>query len=145
MGEGLTFERLCQVAQLDEEEGIQALEEVLRSGWLCEDKQTEASQVEACYFFPGEMVCAVVYQEAGVVRQRLIQRRVVAVLQEHDEHDQDEETCLSQPTPFDRYASAETRETRARHVLTGAASKERSGRVIQRLRLVRDEQGGKLG
>ena len=145
MGEGLTFEHLCQVAQLDEEEGIQALEEVLRSGWLCEDKQTEASQVEACYFFPGEMVCAVVYQEAGIVRQRLIQRRVVAVLQEHDEHDQDEETCLPHPIPIDRYASAETRERREQHVMTGAVSKEMSGIVIQPIRLVRDEQGGKQG
>ena len=127
MGEGLTFERLCQVAQLDEEAGIQALEEVLRSGWLCEDKQVEASQVEAGYIFPGEMVCEVVYQEAGAVRQRLIQRRVVAVLQEEAERDQDEEACLSQPTPIDRYALAETRGTRARHVLTGAVSKEMSG------------------
>jgi len=103
------------------------LEEVLRSGWLCEDKHAEASQVEAGYIFPGEMVCEVVYQEAGAVRQRLIQRRVVAVLQEEAERDQDEEACLSQPTPIDRYALAETRGTRARHVLTGAVSKEMSG------------------
>ena len=127
MGEGLTFERLCQVAQLDEETGLRALEEVLRSGWLCEDKHTEATQVEAGYIFPGEMVCAVVYQEAGTVRQRLLQRRVVAVLQEEDEHDQDEEACLPHPTPIDRYALAETRERRERHVLTGAVSKEMSG------------------
>jgi len=157
MGEGLTFERLCQVAQLDEETGLRALEEVLRSGWLCEDKHTEATQVEAGYIFPGEMVCAVVYQEAGTVRQQLIQRRVVAVLQEEAEHDQDEEACLPHPTPIDRYALAESRERRERHVLTGAVSKEMSGiqmvsqsavgriNVIQRTRLVHDEQGGKQG
>jgi hypothetical protein len=127
MGEGLTFERLCQVAQLDEEAGIQALEEVLRSGWLREDKHAEASQEEACYIFPGEMVCAVVYQEAGTVRQRLIQRRVMAVLQEEAEHDQDEEACLPHPAPIDRYASAETRDRSQRHVLTGSVSKEMSG------------------
>jgi DNA-binding SARP family transcriptional activator len=127
MGEGLTFERLCQVAQLDEETGLRALEEVLRRGWLCEDEHTEATQVEAGYIFPGEMVCEVVYQEAGAVRQRLILRRVVAVLQEEAEHDQDEKACLSQSTSMDRYALAETRGTRARHVLTGAFSKEMSG------------------
>ena len=115
------------MAQLDEETGLRALEEVLRSGWLCEDKHTEATQVEAGYIFPGEMVCAVVYQEAGTVRQRLIQRRVVAVLQEEDEHDQDEEACLPHPTPIDRYALAESRERRERHVLPGAVSKEMSG------------------
>jgi predicted ATPase len=157
MGEGLIFERLCQVAQLDEETGLRALEEVLRSGWLCEDKHTEATQVEAGYIFPGEMVCTVVYQEAGTVRQQLIQRRVVAVLQEEAEHDQDEEACLPHPTPIDRYALAESRERRERHVLTGAVSKEMSGiqmvsqsavgriNVIQRARLVHDEQGGKQG
>jgi len=73
------------------------------------------------------MVCEVVYQEAGAIRQRLIQRRVVAVLQEEAERDQDEEACLSQPISMDKYALAETRGTRARHVLTGAVSKEMSG------------------
>ena len=126
MGEGLTFERLCQVAQLDEETGVQGLEEVLRSGWLCEDKHPEAPQVEADYIFPGEMIRAVVYQEAGAVRQRLIQRRVVAVLQEEAEHDQDEESCFPHPTPIDRHAPAENRERRERHLLTGAISKEMS-------------------
>jgi hypothetical protein len=114
MGEGLTFERLCQVAQLDEETGLQALEEVLRWGWLCEVKHTEASQVEVGYIFPGEMIRAVVYQEAGAVRQRLIQRRVAAVLQAEAEYDQDKEACLPQPIPIDRHAA-------------GAVSKERSG------------------
>ena len=114
MGEGLTFERLCQVAQLDEETGLQALEEVLRWGWLCEVKHTEASQVEVGYIFPGEMIRAVVYQEAGAVRQRLIQRRVAVVLQAEAEYDQDKEACLPQPIPIDRHAA-------------GAISKERSG------------------
>ena len=127
MDEGLTFERLCQVAQLNEETGLQALEEVLRSGWLCEDKHTEASQVESDYIFPGEMIRAVVYQELGAVRQRLIQRRVVAVLQEEANSVQDEEGCFPHRTPIDRHAPAETRERPQRDVLTGAVSKERNG------------------
>jgi hypothetical protein len=127
MGEGLTFERLCQVAQLDEETGVQALDEVLSRGWLCEDKHTEASQVEAGYIFPGEMIRAVVYQEAGAVRQRLIQRRAVAVLQAEAEHDQVEEARLPHPTPLGRHAPAETRARPQRPVLTGAASREMNG------------------
>src|SRR5207342_2172492 len=55
MGEGLTFERLCQVAQLDEETGLQALEEVLRRGWLCEGKRAKEAQVFEEYTFAGEM------------------------------------------------------------------------------------------
>jgi predicted ATPase len=85
MGEGLTFERLCQVAQFDEETGVQALEEVLRRGWLCEDERAQVSQAEGSYLFPGEMIRAVVY-EAGATRQRLVQRRVAAALQEEVEH-----------------------------------------------------------
>ena len=127
MGKGLTFERLSQVAQLDEETGLQALEEVLRRGWLCEDKHTEATQVEAGYIFPGEMIRAVVHQEAGAVRLRLIQRRVVAVLQEEAKHDLDEEARLPRPTPIDRHAARETRERPQQRVLTGAVSKEMSG------------------
>ncbi len=124
MGEGRTFERLCQVVQLDEETGVQALEEVLRCGWLCEDKHTEASQVEVGYIFRGEMIRAVVCQEAGEVRQRLIQRRVVAVLQEEAKHDLDEEARLPRPTPIDRHAARETRERPQQRVLTGAANRE---------------------
>ena len=126
MGEGLTFERLCQVAQLDEETGVQALEEILRRGWLCEDKRAEASQVEGGYIFPGEMIRAVVYQEAGAVRQRLVQRRVAAVLQAEAEYDQGEEARLPHTTPIDGHAAGETRARPQRRVVAGAGSGERS-------------------
>jgi DNA-binding SARP family transcriptional activator len=126
MGEGLTFERLCQVARLDEETGLQALEEVLRRGWLCEDKHTEALQMGVGYIFPGEMIRSVVYQEAGTVRQRLVHHRVVAVLQEEANSGQDEEARLPHPTPIDRHAPAETRARPQRRVLTGVSSKEMS-------------------
>ena len=42
--QGLTFERLIQVAQLDEQEGLRALEELLRNGLLCEGHMAEESQ-----------------------------------------------------------------------------------------------------
>src|SRR6266480_759615 len=44
LGQGLTFERLIQVAQLDEREGLRALEELLRHGLLCEGTQVEEPQ-----------------------------------------------------------------------------------------------------
>src|SRR5205823_6773729 len=87
MGQGLTFERLIQVAQLDEQEGLRALEELLRNGLLCEGTQVEEGQAFDGYAFPREMTREVVYQEAGVTRQRLVQRRVSAVMQEEAEDD----------------------------------------------------------
>jgi DNA-binding SARP family transcriptional activator len=130
MGEGLTFERLCQVAQLDEETGLQALEEVLRRGWLCEDKHAEASQMEGGYIFPGEMIRAVVYQQAGTTRQRLVRRRVAALLRADAEYDQGEDALLPYPTPIDGHAARETRETPQRWVVAGAINWERSGMQV---------------
>src|SRR5437660_11537709 len=63
LGQGLTFERLIGVAQLDEQEGLRALEELLRHGWLGEGTQVEESQVFDGYAFPREMIRKVVYQE----------------------------------------------------------------------------------
>jgi predicted ATPase len=126
MGEGLTFERLCQVAQLDEETGVQALEEVLRRGWLCEGKRAKEAQVFEEYTFAGEMIRAVVNQQAGTTRQRLVQRRVVAVLQAEAESDQGEEARLPHPTPIDGHAAGETRARPQRRVVAGAGSGERS-------------------
>ena len=125
MEEGLTFERLCQVARLDEETGLRALEEFLRHGWLCEG--TPAAQSAACeeYTVAGVMIRAVVSQEAGTTRQRLVQRRVAAVLQEETASDQGEEAGL--PTPLDGQAAGETRARPPRRVVAGAGSRERSG------------------
>jgi hypothetical protein len=122
MGEGLTFERLCQVAQVDEETGLHALEELLHSGWLCEGNLKEESQAFDEYTFPREVIREVVYQEAGATRQRLVQRRVSAVMQEGTEDDQGEEASLPHPTPIDGHASAKTRNGQGRPVMAGAVS-----------------------
>src|SRR5205085_8389648 len=82
LGKGLTFERLCQVAQIDEQAGLYALEELLRSGLLCEGKLAQDAQAFDEYTFPREVIREVVYQEAGATRQRLVQRRVSAVMPE---------------------------------------------------------------
>jgi hypothetical protein len=100
--QGLTFERLIKVAQLDEQEGLLALEELLRKGLLCEVILGEDSQAGDGYAFPREMLRAVVYQEAGTTRQRLVQRRASIAMRE-------EEARLLHPAPDNEYTSAEAR------------------------------------
>ncbi len=113
LGQGLTFELLIQVAQLDEQEGLRALEELLRHGWLVE----EARAFDG-YAFPREMIREVVYQEAGVTRQRLMQRRVSAVIREEIEDDRGEEGRLPRPAPSGGYA--ETRHGQSPRVVARA-------------------------
>src|SRR5256714_7617826 len=120
LGQGLTFERLIQVAQLDEPEGLRALEELLRHGWLCEGTQVEEGQVLDDYAFPREMMREVVYQEAGVTRQRIMQRRVSALRQEKTEDDPGEEAHPPCPALVDRHALAEARNGEGRRVMAGA-------------------------
>jgi DNA-binding SARP family transcriptional activator len=98
---GLTFERLIEVAQLDEQEGLRALEDLLHNGLLCEGTSVDGPQAVDGYAFPREMLREVVYQEAGVTRQRLVQRRVSLVMRK-------EETLLH-PAHDKEYTSAETR------------------------------------
>jgi DNA-binding SARP family transcriptional activator len=101
LGQGLTFERLIQVAQLDEQEGLRALEELLRNGLLCEGTLVEDPQAVDGYAFPREMLREAVYQEAGTTRQRLVQRRVSLVIRK--------EKTILHPTPDNVYTSAEAR------------------------------------
>jgi DNA-binding SARP family transcriptional activator len=113
LGQGLTFELLIEVAQLDEQEGLQALEELLRTGLLCEGTPVEESLAVNGYAFPREMIREVVYQEAGATRQRLLQRRVMLVMRE-------EEDGLLQPALKDGHTSTETRNEQVRRVVAQA-------------------------
>jgi predicted ATPase len=125
LGRGLTFERLCQVAQLDELAGLNALEELLRTGWLCESDLADESLEFDEYTFPCELIRVVVYQEAGVTRQRLLQRRVSVVMQEEKENNPREAARLRHSTPIDRHALAETGERPRRRVGIDAVSASR--------------------
>ena len=128
LGQGLTFERLIQVAQLDEQEGLRALEELLRSGLLREGTPIEESQAFDGFAFPREMIRAVVYQEAGVTRQRLVQRRVSAVIREEIEDDQGEEARLPRPAPIDGHGQRRRIVARAVHgEMHRAVAKDASG------------------
>jgi len=71
----LTFERLCQVARIDEQAGLQALEELLCNQLLSEVGPEEATASPGEYSFPYEAIRAIAYQEAGKTRQRLFQNQ----------------------------------------------------------------------
>src|SRR2546421_3253183 len=133
LGQGLTFERLIQVARLDEQEGLRALEELLGNGLLCEGTQVEESQGFEGYAFPREMIREVVYQEAGATRQRLVQRRVSAVMQEEAEDDPGEEVRPPRPAPVNGHALAEARNGWGRRVVAGAV--RRGVRGVRDMRL----------
>src|SRR6266404_4747184 len=118
LGQGLTFELLIEVAQLDEQEGLRALEELLRNGLLCEGTLVEEAQAFDGFAFPREMTREVVYQEAGMTRQRLVQRRVSAVIREEIEDDRGEEARLPRPAPIN--GPAETRNGQGRRAVARA-------------------------
>jgi DNA-binding SARP family transcriptional activator len=82
LGNGLTFERLCQVAQIDERAGLLALDELLRGDLLCEKELSAETLSPNEYSFPREITRKIVYLEAGATRQRLVQQRVSLLLQE---------------------------------------------------------------
>ena len=125
LGRGLTFERLCQVAQIDELAGLNALEELLPTGWLCESDLADESLEFGEYTFPCELIRVVVYQEAGVTRQRLLQGRVSVVMQEEKENNQRDAARLRHSTPIDGHAFAETGEGPRRRVGIEAVSASR--------------------
>src|SRR5260221_5721589 len=122
LGQGLTFERLMQVAQLDEQEGLRALEELVSNGLLLEGAVVEEAQALDEYAFPREMLRQVVYQEAGATRQRLVQRRVSAVIREEIEDDRGEEARLPRPAPIN--GPAETRNGQGRRGVARAVPRE---------------------
>jgi DNA-binding SARP family transcriptional activator len=125
LGRGLTFERLCQVAQVDEQVGLNALEELLRSGLLCEGDLADESREFGGYTFPCELIRQVVYQEAGVTRQRLLQRRVPVVMQEEVENNRREAAHLRHPAPIEGPTPAGARKGQRQRVVAGAVSASR--------------------
>jgi tetratricopeptide (TPR) repeat protein/transcriptional regulator with XRE-family HTH domain len=82
LGHGTSFEVLCRVAELEEEEGLSALDEVLGHGLLREvseaDGMEKRSSVES-YLFGHDKMREVIYTEMGEVQRRLLHRRAFAV------------------------------------------------------------------
>src|SRR5712692_663139 len=80
LGQGITFEHLCQVADLKEQDGLPALDEVLHSGLLYESEREgegRGRMTAGRYVFAHAMIRAVVYAEAGEARRSIFHRRAV--------------------------------------------------------------------
>ena len=84
---GITFGHLCQVADLEEEVGLAALDEALHSGLLHELEREGGAGGEAghmaagSYMFAHPKIRAVVYAEAGEARRSIFHRRALQALQ----------------------------------------------------------------
>ena len=76
LGQRCTFERLCQVAGLDETEGLSALDEILKTRLLYETDQASNGR----YLFAHDKIRDVVYTEAGDARRRIFHRRALEAL-----------------------------------------------------------------
>jgi predicted ATPase len=76
--QGITFERLCAISHVAEDEGLAALDELVSSRLLVEGAQPDAPGV---YEFSHNMIREVVYTEAGDARRRLFHRRALDVLE----------------------------------------------------------------
>ncbi len=81
LGQGITFEHLCQVADLAEQDGLSALDEALRSHLLQESEREGGRVTDGRYVFAHQKIRAVVYAEAGEARRSIFHRRAVKALQ----------------------------------------------------------------
>jgi DNA-binding SARP family transcriptional activator len=81
LDQGITFEHLCQVADLAEQDGLSALDEVLHSRLLQESEREGRRVADGRYVFAHTKIRAVVYAEAGEARRSIFHRRAVNVLQ----------------------------------------------------------------
>lgn len=74
---GLTFEHLCAIANIPEDLGLAALDELVsgRLLWGAEQPGTAST-----YAFANDMIRDVVYTEAGDARRRLFHRRALDIL-----------------------------------------------------------------
>jgi DNA-binding SARP family transcriptional activator len=81
----ITFEHLCRVAGLTEQDGLPALDEALHSHLLQESGREAAGRgrmADGRYVFAHAKIRAVTYAEAGEARRSIFHRRALEVLQE---------------------------------------------------------------
>ncbi|HKZ70298.1 MAG TPA: AAA family ATPase [Anaerolineales bacterium] len=74
----LTFERLCAIANVTEDIGLPALDELVSSQLLLEAARPGDA---SAYLFAHHMIWDVVYTEAGDARRRLFHRRALDILE----------------------------------------------------------------
>src|SRR5260370_33398894 len=80
LGQGITFKHLCQVADLEEYDGLSALDEVLHSHLLHESEREGGRVTDGRYVFSHAKIRAVVYAEAGEAEGALFHRRALEAL-----------------------------------------------------------------
>ena len=80
-GKGFTFDQLCQVAGLHEDEALLATDEVLRLHLLREAGSGDGRSTAGAYVFTHDKIRDVVYAEAGDARRRVFHRRALATLE----------------------------------------------------------------
>jgi tetratricopeptide (TPR) repeat protein len=82
LGEAATFEHLCRVTDMEEDEALTALDELLARQLLLEaDESRLAPGREPVYRFSHHKLGEVVYSEAGAARRRILHRRALETLQ----------------------------------------------------------------
>jgi DNA-binding SARP family transcriptional activator len=81
LGQRSTYELLCRVADLGEQDGLVALEEVLAAQVLREEQQEDRPSFNTTYGFTHDKIRDVVYTEAGDARRHIFHRRALEVLQ----------------------------------------------------------------
>ena len=74
----LTFERMCAISNVSEDQALPALDELISGRLLLETVQPG---VNSAYTFTNDMLRDVVYTEAGDARRRLFHRRALEVLE----------------------------------------------------------------
>src|SRR5690242_13180656 len=88
LGDGCTFEQLCRVADLSDNQGLPALDEVVTRGLL--------QEMDGKCFFVHESIRGGVYAEASETRRRVFHRRALETLQ----------TALAPPAELAHHALA---------------------------------------
>ena len=81
LGGTFPFEKLCQIASIDENEGLPALEALLASRLLTEAEHEGSLPGEERFVFTHDKIRDVVYTEAGSTRCRLFHCRALEILQ----------------------------------------------------------------
>ena len=73
LGDGCTFDQLCRVADINDNQGLSALDELLTRGLL--------QETGGRCFFAHDSIRAGAYAEAGEIRRRVLHRRALETLQ----------------------------------------------------------------
>lgn len=76
-----SFEWICQVADLSEQEGLVALDEVLRTRLMRDPPRQNKRAGNEAYTFTHDMIREIVYVEASEARSRIFHRRALTTLQ----------------------------------------------------------------